>query len=167
MERFDDVCVAVKDIIGYCASPKVDLNINVSNHIDRTGFPTGNEPLVVYYSNQNYSVPFSDIWAADLNGLELRPVDVLYNNGTIFCRVKLGYSVYRGGVIYNSRGVRIDTLGQCSCQFSFLCFSLFQTAVYGYLTADGHVVPYTKCSSIPYEKITPQYNLFLSVSCPC
>ena len=64
-------------------SPKVDLNINVSNQIDRTGFPTNNEPLVVYYPDQNYSVLFSDILAADPNGLELNAVDVPYNNGTI------------------------------------------------------------------------------------
>ena len=168
LERFDRVCSAVKDTLGYRASPKVDLNINVSNHIDRTGFPTSNEPLVVYYPNLNYSVPFSDILAADSNGLELRTVDVPYNNGTIHCRVKLHYSVYRGGVVYNYHGVRNNTIGQCSCQFNLVCASVFhRRAVYGYLTADGRVVPYTKCSSIPYEKIIPQYDFFLPVSCPC
>ena len=161
VEEFHTACY----LIGTHIRPKVDLNINVSNHINRTGFPTNNEELVVYYPNLRLYALFSDILASGSEGLKYNHPAVLMNNGTFYCALRLRYNDH-SDVSYNYRGVWTDSSGQCSCQYTSDCESVFyQTAVYGYLTEGSHVVPYTECSHVPLKYIKPRPE---RVSyCPC
>ena len=93
----------------------------------------------------------------------------LSNNSTVACVVKYYYNYFRSAVLYDYKGFRVEN-NQCRCDsLSYLrcAFSLYKTMVYGYLTKDGCVVPYTKCANIPYEKIVPQFDSSLTVTCPC
>ena len=161
LEQFHRACT-----MGAHVRPRIDPNLNVSNHINRAGFPMSNEQLVVDYPNfQNFSVLFSDIIAAGSAGLEFETVDIPVDNGVFYCGLRLRYSSLRHAVVYSYQGV-FEGSGQCICQSKALCDPFFdQTAVYGFLREGYGAVPYTECASIPNEYIKPQYESFYY--CPC
>ncbi len=170
VNRFDDECTAVKDIFGYHAGPKVDLGINVGRHIDRAGFPQNNEPLVIYYPKLGEYVLFSEI--VDKPSIISLP-SVQFQNKTLNCSIQFSYSEPQGAVLYTYRGATYDENGNCFCSIIniFKCRDLYpKNVMYGYLTEDSFVIPFTHCYGFSYEQITPKYILydvtFLHV-CPC
>ncbi len=165
VERFDQTCVVIERIIGYVAGPKTDPNIDVGRLINRDGFPQNNEPLVIYYPTYNFYLLFSSL----KDGSYVIFPSIERQNITLNCTARYSYSFRRGAVVYNYRGAVISQLG-CTCsQYADLaCHVLHHKNVsYGYLTEDfQRVIPYTHCSSLPSDKIVPQWDVFLSLDCP-
>ena len=161
LEQFHRACT-----MGAHVRPRIDYNFNVSSRINRAGFPTNNEPLVVNYPNfQNFSVSFTNILTAGTDGFQIGTVDNPRSNGVFNCWLRLRYNNLLHAVVYSYQGVLTDTNGQCSCQSKSSCDPFFdQTAEYGFLRK-GSVVPYTECASIPNEYIKPQYDS--AYYCPC
>lgn len=58
-ERFDQLCVVVKDKLTYHAGPVLDLSMDVDRHINRTGFPQNDEPLIIYLLTVTFQYPGS------------------------------------------------------------------------------------------------------------
>ena len=165
IQPFEDECVAVKYLFGYTAGPKADLSIDIARHIDRSGFPTNNEKLVVFYPNisGSFYIPFSDIPDYPAGLTKILPI----GNATNRCMVKYSYWYKKSAVLYNYIGYNIDEQGRCSCGDASCALANPGPIVYGYLTENSRVVPYTKCSSLPYDRIVPQLYPDLFVICPC
>ena len=167
VNRFDDECTAVKDIFGYHAGPKVDLGINVGRHIDRAGFPQNNEPLVIYYPKLGEYVLFSEI--VDKPSIISLP-SVQFQNKTLNCSIQFSYSEPQGAVLYTYRGATYDENGNCFCSIinTLICRHVYsKNVMYGYLTEDSSVIPFTHCYGFSYEQITPKYILTFLHVCPC
>ena len=169
-ERFDDQCVVVRGTFNFFATPEADFSMDVTQHIDRTGFPENDEELVIFFPTANIHFEMSRILMAEnrvYSGFyEFQdPAD---RTASIFCAFEYDYVEINGQVHFNYRDVHFLPSGTgCFCDSDTLCQQFHQDLVFGYMTAENTFVEYTHCSEIPRDKLIPYYDPLISVPCPC
>lgn len=169
IRRFDEECSVVKDRLGF-ATPKVDPNIDVTQHLKSAGFSQNGEPLVIYYSDLDIHYLVSDVLASTDRVLHSIIPNVADSQGTtLSCAADFWYIEINGQIRYNYRDVFNLGLSGCQCSISTdICEALHRNVVYGYLHSDQiTVTEYTNCSTLPADKIVPYYWPSASVRCPC
>ena len=170
IERFDDQCSVVKDVFNFFATPETDFSIDVTRHIDRTGFPENGEELVIFYPTVNMYFEMSRILMADNQEYSgyFEFKDPANATGSISCLFEYHYYGINGQVRFNYRDIYFLTSGTgCFCGITTLCQQFHQDLVFGYVTAENIFVEYTHCSEIPHDKLIPYYDPFIPVPCPC
>ena len=174
IERFDKQCSVIKYKFTTSATPKADFGIDVTRHINRTGYPENGEELVIYYPTGEH-VAVSAIFA------EERKIygDVL-NISNVFCSVIFFYNAFKSQINFNYNdfhlvpywtGLEDEPIDyECVCGPSPgpNCSMVHENLKYGYITADGRFKAYTNCYEIPKQKIVPKYDPeTIPVPCPC
>ncbi len=162
VRRFDQQC-SLFDFSAEFATPKVDANIDVNRHLDRTGFPQNGEPLIIILSSSYYLLVSTVLSTPNLQ-YEGISVNVIPD---LSCAFEFQYLPYSGQIRYNYRDVIRYGQNNCSCSSSNICSLVLRNMRYGYLTPQQTVVPYTHCSTIPYDKLIPYHEADRFVSCPC
>ncbi len=168
---FDDQCSVVKDRMGF-SKPRVDPNIDIYQHLNRTGFPENGEPLVILYPDLNIHYLVSDVLASQESQRQLNTIILnVASSGetTLSCAVDFWYIKISGQIRYNYLDVINLGENNCACiSTTDICEALHRNLVYGYLNADQtRVTEYTHCSTIPYDKLVPNYWDRIPVRCPC
>ena len=169
-ERFDDQCVVVRDTFNFFATPEADFSIDVTRHIDRTGFPENGEELVIFYPTVNVYFEMSRILMADNQEYSgyFEFKDPANATGSISCLFEYHYYGINGQVRFNYRDIYFLTSGtDCFCGSDTLCQQFHQDLVFGYVMAGKIFVEYTHCSEIPHDKLIPYYDRSIPVPCPC
>ena len=180
--RFDDECIVVKDRLPPIhAGPDLDLSIQVEKNIDRTNHPNATQDLRILYVSRQNSTSASVVFYASVATIVADGLDVTYSytfnfgtNSTYIMRFFYDYFTrqftYNVREVYNYPPTRNGT--QCACSSTldglstirrFLEMGWFQ---YGYFDQEiGLYQLLRNCSSMPFDKLIPRYNFFLSVSC--
>ena len=169
-ERFDEQCSVVRDTFNFFATPKADFSMDVTRHIDRTGFPENGEELVIFLPTANIHFEMSRILMAE--NREYLGVDQFQDpadaTASIFCIFEYDYVEINGQVRFNYRDIHILPSGTgCFCDSDTICQQFYQDLVFGYVTAENIFVEYTHCSEIPRDKLVPFYDQSIPVPCPC
>ena len=174
IERFDKQCSVIKYKFT-SSTPKADFGINVTRHINRTGYPENGEELVIYYPTGEH-VAVSAIFAEESKIYS----DVL-NISNVFCSVIFFYNAFKSQIHFNYNGFHLVPYWtgledepidyECVCGPSpggLNCSMVHENLKYGYITADGRFKEYTNCYEIPKQKIIPKYDPeTIPVPCPC
>ena len=170
MEHFDDQCVVVSGTLNLFATPEADFSMDVTRHIDRTGFPENGEELVIFFPTANIHFEISRILMAENHEysgvIEFQdPADA---TASIFCAFEYDYVEINGQVRFNYRDVHFLSSGtDCFCDSDTLCQQFHQDLVFGYVTAENTFIEYTHCSEIPRDKLVPYYDRSIPIPCPC
>ena len=176
--RFDEECIIVKD---RPAGPDLDLSIQVEKNIDRTDHPSAIQDLqILYVSIQNSTarvltyISVADIMAGGLDKTYFHTFQDPSNGTNTTYLFRFFYDHFSKQFTYNVREVYNyppPRNGSCTCSSilnttsirRFLGMGIF---MYGYFDRQlGRYRLLQNCSSIPLDKLIPQYYRFLFVSC--
>ena len=160
--RFGTQCSVVNFDLGFQDGPVGDFSIDVTRHVDRTGFPENNEPLVVFYPTpiSTYLLASAIFQNIDRKFTAVHTFEDLETSENVTCALAFAYDDTLRQITYNYR----DVVSDCDCPFfGQRCDQFHQNLTYGYLQED-HIVPYTHC---PPEKLVPQYDPTIFIRCPC
>ena len=169
VERFDHECLLLRFQLTF-STPKVDLSIDATKHFNQMDYSQNGEDLVIYYPRVYQFVPVSLIFTSFED--PKRYYDVFHILG-VHCAVHYSYDLTRSQIHFNYREVRYSSSGtECSCSSlspettATNCSSFHQNPKYSYITADSFFEEYTSCYGIPTDKLAPQYDPDLYVTCP-
>ena len=184
--RFDDECTVVKDKLPPIrAGPDLDLSIQVERNIDRTNHPNATQDLLILYigiqnstervNNVLAYVSVSDIVAVGLDKTYFGTFQDPSNGFNTTYLIRFFYNTFLRQFTYNVREVYNyppPMNGTCTCssvldgQNTIRQFLEIGSFMYGYFDQEmGDYQPLWNCSSIPFDKLVPQLNRFLFVSC--
>lgn len=143
------------------------FSLNVTQHVERGGFPINDEPLIISYpSPVNVNVKVSSINTSSSS--LVHTFQDLETSANVTCAIKFVYDQINRRINFNYRDVYNYLHLGCFCSFSQSnCHQFHRNLVYAYLTPDNSTVPYTHCSEIPQEKLVPYHDPMIIAECPC
>ena len=154
INRFDDECSVIKDRLPVdFAGPHPDTSIQVEKTINRTGFPTAREDLLILYVHvapPDLTVLFNIISVADVvaGGLDITYLRSFRNpiSGAVSTYlIRIQHIIFEAQFRYNVREVSLVTSLGCLCEpvslNSTLQFHDMATLLYGYYNAQTQLYP--------------------------